>query len=162
MTQKKGLRNVLFTTVRVPPREKKWKWVGPIDKPITFAVFDQPTAVVVEDFNGDGNLDLAVANKGPNVSLPDKKVSILLGTGDGSFGAATNFNTGLFDARSLTVADFDGDGLPEIGVAGKAKYVVYDPDCWAPPARSGGQSGTATAPAYRHASSATTKSSPGG
>ena len=39
LTQKKGLHNVLFTTVRVPPREKKWKWVGPIDKPITFALF---------------------------------------------------------------------------------------------------------------------------
>ncbi len=27
-----------------------------------------------------------------------------------------------------TVADFDGDGLPEIGVAGAAAYVVLDPD----------------------------------
>ena len=37
------------------------------------------------------------------------------------------------------VADFDGDGLPEIGTAGLAAYVVYDPDCWNPPLRSGGQ-----------------------
>lgn len=27
-----------------------------------------------------------------------------------------------------TVADFDGDGLPEIGVAGAGSYSVYDPD----------------------------------
>src|SRR5690606_33275901 len=27
-----------------------------------------------------------------------------------------------------TVADFDGDGLPEIGVAGAVSYAVYDPD----------------------------------
>jgi len=27
-----------------------------------------------------------------------------------------------------TIADFDGDGLPEIGVAGGASYGVYDPD----------------------------------
>jgi hypothetical protein len=31
-----------------------------------------------------------------------------------------------------TVADFDGDGLPEIGVAGAASYAVYDPDGPAP------------------------------
>jgi hypothetical protein len=28
-----------------------------------------------------------------------------------------------------TAADFDGDGLPEIGVAGASSYAVYDPDC---------------------------------
>ena len=28
-----------------------------------------------------------------------------------------------------TIADFDGDGLPEIGVAGGCAYAVYDPDC---------------------------------
>ena len=27
-----------------------------------------------------------------------------------------------------TVADFDGDGLAEIGVAGSSRYIVYDPD----------------------------------
>jgi hypothetical protein len=31
-----------------------------------------------------------------------------------------------------TIADFDGDGLPEIGVAGAASYSVYDPDGTAP------------------------------
>jgi hypothetical protein len=37
-----------------------------------------------------------------------------------------------------TIADFDGDGLPEISTAGTASYVVYDPDCWATSLRSGG------------------------
>jgi hypothetical protein len=37
-----------------------------------------------------------------------------------------------------TVADFDGDGLPEISTAGSANYVVYDPDCADPPLRANG------------------------
>jgi CARDB len=36
-----------------------------------------------------------------------------------------------------TVADFDGDGLPELAVAGKAYYTIYDIDCTATP-RAGG------------------------
>ena len=27
-----------------------------------------------------------------------------------------------------TVADFDGDGFPEVGVAGQAQYTVFDTD----------------------------------
>src|ERR1700730_8742318 len=47
-----------------------------------------PISVAVGDFNGDGKLDLAVANEFSNT------VSILLGTGTGSFGAKTDFGTG--------------------------------------------------------------------
>lgn len=42
-----------------------------------------------------------------------------------------------------TIGDFDGDGLPEIGVAANQFYVVYDPDCTADgqplPERPGGK-----------------------
>ena len=37
-----------------------------------------------------------------------------------------------------TVADFDGDGLPEVALAGRAFYTVFDPDCQATP-RTGGK-----------------------
>lgn len=37
-----------------------------------------------------------------------------------------------------TIADFDGDGLPEIGIAGQAFYTVFDPDCQGVP-RAGGK-----------------------
>ena len=43
-----------------------------------------------------------------------------------------------------TVADFDGDGLAEVSTAGLAAYVVYDPDCWSPPLRTGGACASAT------------------
>jgi hypothetical protein len=53
-----------------------------------FAAGTTPAAVVVGDFNGDGKLDLAVAN------LNSSNISVLLGNCTGSFAAATNFSVG--------------------------------------------------------------------
>jgi FG-GAP repeat len=50
-------------------------------------------AVASADFNGDGKVDLAVANNG-NSSGEDGGVSILLRNGDGTFQATTNFPVG--------------------------------------------------------------------
>ncbi|HWN99101.1 MAG TPA: VCBS repeat-containing protein, partial [Blastocatellia bacterium] len=68
------------------------------------------SSVAVGDFNGDGNLDLAVANSYSTA------VSILLGTGTGSFGAKTDFGTG-FSAGRVAVGDFNGDGKLDLAVA---------------------------------------------
>ena len=56
--------------------------------PPTSALAISPLSVAVGDFNGDGKQDLAVANSNSD------NVSILLGDGAGSFGAATNFGAG--------------------------------------------------------------------
>ena len=53
-----------------------------------FLVGTGPAFVAIGDFNKDGKLDLAVAR------APDGNVSILLGVGNGTFGAATNFARG--------------------------------------------------------------------
>jgi len=67
--------------------------------------------VTVGDFNGDGKSDLAVANFGIG-----SNVSVLLGTGTGSFGTATNFSVGN-SPISVTVGDFNGDGKSDLAVA---------------------------------------------
>ena len=48
-----------------------------------------PTAIVAGDFNGDGRLDLAVANYG------DDTVSVLLGNGDGTFQPQVTYAVGI-------------------------------------------------------------------
>src|ERR1700730_17025906 len=68
-----------------------------------------PFSVAVGDFNGDGKLDLAVANTHSNT------VSILLGTGTGSFGAKTDFGTGG-GPISVALGAFNGDGKLDLAV----------------------------------------------
>ncbi|HEY2857572.1 MAG TPA: VCBS repeat-containing protein [Terracidiphilus sp.] len=66
-----------------------------------------PQGVVEGDFNGDGILDLA--------SPRDSGVTILLGKGDGTFAAKSNVE-GCGVADDIWVADFNGDGIPDIAV----------------------------------------------
>jgi FG-GAP-like repeat/FG-GAP repeat len=72
--------------------------------------------VAVGDFNGDGIPDLVVANSGnPNNNGQGGGVSVLLGKGDGTFEAAVNYTAGLAPF-SVTVGDFNGDGIPDLAV----------------------------------------------
>jgi uncharacterized protein (TIGR03437 family) len=77
-----------------------------------FPVGDQPVSVAVGDFNGDGNLDLVIANSGSN------NVTELYGNGKGGFTEAPGspFNVGT-DPEFVAVADFNGDGKPDLAVA---------------------------------------------
>jgi len=70
-----------------------------------------PISVAVGDFNGDGKLDLAVAD-----SVRKGTVSILLGNGDGTFTSAASPATGN-SPSSVAVGDFNGDGKLDLAVA---------------------------------------------
>ncbi len=61
---------------------------GTFQSPIQTAVGNVPTSAAVGDFNGDGNLDLAVTNSNDNT------VTILLGNGNGTFETAETMVTG--------------------------------------------------------------------
>jgi hypothetical protein len=78
-------------------------------------------AIVAGDFNGDGNLDLAVANG------IDGTISILIGKGDGTFTAQVTYSLTVVSLVSTTpsalvVGDFNGDGIPDIGVTGTNSF----------------------------------------
>jgi hypothetical protein len=75
-----------------------------------------PVALVAEDFNGDGNVDLAVVNQGDNT------VSLLFGNGDnlGDFpGTSTSPNTTVATGTmpsAIFAADFNADGHLDFAV----------------------------------------------
>ena len=70
------------------------------------------------DFNGDGKQDLAVANRDSN------DVSILLGSGGGSFSAAANLG-GIFRPYSVAVGDFNGDGKQDLAVTNGSDVSIF-------------------------------------
>ncbi len=81
-----------------------------------FAVPSGAQQVVVNDFNGDGNADLAVATI--------SGVSVLLGNGSGGFGAANTLHT-TSTALSVVAGDFNGDGKADLATAiGNANVVA--------------------------------------
>jgi len=75
-------------------------------------------SVAVADVNGDGKLDLLVANY-----TPSNSVAVLLGNGDGTFQAPVTYSPGGQQPISIAVADVNGDGKPDLLVANVAYSV---------------------------------------
>ena len=73
-------------------------------------------AVRVADFDGDGNLDIAVAARSPFAGF-----AVLRNKGDGTFEPPVKFAVGATATSWLDIADVNGDGLPDvvIGHAGQ-------------------------------------------
>ncbi len=88
--------------------------LGPVTGSTGVGVF-----FAVGDFNGDGIPDIAVTG---GAALG---VQILLGNGDGSFTAGASYLTGAgLDAEGITVADFNGDGKPDLAVSDSLNQTV--------------------------------------
>ena len=72
-----------------------------------YATGGGPIGIVAADFNGDGKIDLALANE------VDNTVSILLGNGDGMFKPQTTVAVGM-RPYSFASGDFNGDGKVDL------------------------------------------------
>ena len=88
----------------------------------TFATGSSPNSVSIGDFNGDGKLDLAIANSTSN------SVSVLLnttapGAPTPTYANQTMFATGSLP-KSVSIGDFNGDGKPDLAIANYASNSV--------------------------------------
>ncbi|MGB8012935.1 MAG: FG-GAP-like repeat-containing protein [Terriglobales bacterium] len=77
-----------------------------------------PTSVFLADVNGDGKLDVVVANQ-DQVS-GNGAVSVFLGNGDGTLQTPAIYDSGGGLADSVFVIDVNGDGLPDIVVTNQS------------------------------------------
>src|SRR5580704_12453411 len=80
---------------------------GTFQAHVNYSVGDFPTGVVAGDFNNDGKIDLAIANKSDNT------VSILYGNGDGSFQRQVTVDVGS-EPSAIGTGDFNGDGKTDL------------------------------------------------
>ncbi len=89
---------------------------------VDFATGIDPRSVAVGDLNGDGKLDLAIANQGSN------SISVLLntttpGATNPTFTPKTDFTTALLP-QSVAIADVNGDGSQDVIVTNANSYSV--------------------------------------
>ena len=74
---------------------------------------DRSYSGLLVDLDGDGDLDVAISN-----DAPDPK-RVYLNDGKGGFTAGSAFGRPEWPTRNASVADVDGDGLPDIVVANR-------------------------------------------
>src|SRR5690349_13147249 len=92
---------------------------GTFQSAVNYVTGFGPSFVAASDLNGDGKLDLIVANQGMMTNVADLvngSVSVLLGNGDGTFQPSVNYIDGM-SALSVAVSDLNGDGKLDVAVA---------------------------------------------
>jgi len=85
---------------------------GTFPTQVRYAAGDTPCSIALGDLDGDGDLDMAVDNRGSN------DTSVLLNNGDGTFAPQTSYGTGN-DPRSIALGDLDDDGDLDMAVANR-------------------------------------------
>ncbi len=105
-----GTSNVVFSPITISTSSVGFS-------SINVATGAAPETVATGDFNGDGKLDVVVANNNSD------SVSILLGNGDGTFQPHVDYPVGSAPSTVL-VGDFNGDGILDLAVRNQSSSTV--------------------------------------
>jgi hypothetical protein len=76
--------------------------------------------LVVADYDEDGNLDLAFLDAN-NSNQP----TIMFGAGAAQFGYPSVLGNGIASLQAIGEGDFNGDGIPDLMVAGSESYTTF-------------------------------------
>ncbi len=109
----------------------------PIHNSTTMQWFNN-TNIALADVNHDGKIDVVLLTSWPSVAG-----QTLLGNGDGTFGTPIPFSASLFG--DISVADFDGDGIPDLLVVNSSQFTLQHGNgdgTFAPPVTSNATFGT--------------------
>src|SRR5262249_11232275 len=71
---------------------------------------EEPLWIVADDFNGDGHVDMALAD-----GVDNHEVSVVFGRGDGTFGDERRYAVGK-GPLEMVEGDFNGDGHADLAV----------------------------------------------
>jgi hypothetical protein len=94
---------------------------GSLQPGVSYGVGENLQYVAVNDFNGDGKLDIAA-------SSTDGAVFIFTGTGNGTFIAGPSYSSGGSFPQGIVSAAFNGTTAPGTGVAGFNDLAVVNED----------------------------------
>lgn len=86
-----------------------------------YTTYSSPDGIALQDLNGDGKPDIIVANSSP------QSVSVFINTGTPgnlSFAPQAIFFTGSQSPNKIAISDLDGDGKPDVAIAGVANTVT--------------------------------------
>ncbi len=95
-------------------------WAHPYLDALNYITGGRPSAVFIDDFDNDGNKDMAVAN-----NITSWNLWILRNNGNGTFSSPTPYGLGTCGGRDVKGADFNSDGNKDLAIScGSAVRVV--------------------------------------
>ncbi len=122
-----AVTNSTDNTITILLGDGKGNFAPASGSPFKLASNEQnPVAIVANDFDSNGTLDLAVVSQKTGVANQTTgNVAILLGNGDGTFTETTGSPITVGQSPvAITTADFNGDTHPDLAVANQGSNNV--------------------------------------
>ncbi|NRD61675.1 VCBS repeat-containing protein [Corallococcus exiguus] len=96
--------------------------------PVSSPANHSPLAPAVADVNGDGKLDILVANaESGSTQTPSGSLSVFLGNGDASVQPEVNYGSASLSSNAVVAVDVDGDGwLDAVTVNGQTNLPLIN------------------------------------